>query len=103
MTRTMIMDAPDDRNRLDAMVQGVIGKPLDRPDGAGKTTGSVPYAAEYAIENCAEGVLVTATISKGEVTSIDESSVLGMPGVIAVIADERMTTRCAQGTAGKAP
>ncbi|GGI74583.1 xanthine dehydrogenase [Polymorphobacter multimanifer] len=103
MTRTLSMDQPDDRNRLDAMVQGVIGKPLDRLDGPAKVTGSALYAAEYAIDNCAEGVLVTATIAKGEVTAIDEASVLNMPGVIAVISTDRMTARAAQGGAGESP
>lgn len=103
MTRLLTMDAPDERNRLDAMAQGVIGKPLDRPDGPAKTTGTAKYAAEYNIPGCVEGVLVTATISKGRVTAVDDSSVMSMPGVIAVIADERMTTRSAQGGAGKSP
>ncbi|KIZ43180.1 MULTISPECIES: xanthine dehydrogenase family protein molybdopterin-binding subunit [Rhodopseudomonas] len=103
MTRTLTMDRPDERNRLDLMHQGVIGKPLDRPDGPAKTTGTATYAAEYPISGCVEGVIVTATISKGEVTAIDDSTVLRMPGVIAVISDERMTARSAQGGAGKAP
>jgi len=103
MTRSLTMDKPDARNRLDAMAQGVIGKPLDRPDGPAKVTGTAPYAAEYQVEGCLEGVLVTATITKGEVTSIDEASVLSMPGVIAVFSDERMTARSAQGGAGEAP
>ena len=47
------------------MHQGVIGKPLDRPDGPAKTTGTATYAAEYPISGCVEGVLVTATISRG--------------------------------------
>ncbi|KHL26546.1 xanthine dehydrogenase [Croceibacterium mercuriale] len=103
MTRSLTMDRPDDRNRLDAMAQGVIGQPLDRPDGPAKVTGTARYAAEYQIAGCVEGVLVTATISKGDVTAIDEASVLSMPGVIAVISDERMTARAAQGGAGEAP
>lgn len=103
MTRLLTMDRPDERNRLDAMVQGVIGKPLNRPDGPAKTTGTAKYAAEYNIDGCIEGVLVTATIAKGDVTAIDEDSVLAMPGVIAVISDERMTARSAQGGAGKSP
>ncbi|KAK0350455.1 hypothetical protein LTR94_028963, partial [Friedmanniomyces endolithicus] len=48
-------------------------------------------------------VLVTATIAKGEVTLIDEASVRDLPGVIAVISDDRMTARAAQGGAGKSP
>jgi xanthine dehydrogenase YagR molybdenum-binding subunit len=96
------MDEPDERNRLDHMAQGVIGQPLDRPDGPAKVTGTATYAAEYAID-CLEGVLVTATIAKGEVVRIDEAAALELPGVVAVIADPRMTTRAAQGGAGEAP
>ena len=103
MTRTFTMDEPDTRNRLDDMLQGVIGTPCDRLDGAAKVTGTATYAAEYQIEGCLDAVLVTATIAKGEVTDIDEASVLSMPGVIAVLCDPRMTTRSAQGGAGKAP
>ncbi|RED33230.1 xanthine dehydrogenase YagR molybdenum-binding subunit [Rhodopseudomonas thermotolerans] len=103
MTRSLTMDKPDERNRLDAMRQGVIGKPLDRPDGPAKTTGTATYAAEYKVDGCVEGVIVTATISKGEVVEIDEASVTSMAGVIAVISDARMVARPAQGGAGKSP
>ncbi len=103
MTRSLTMDKPDERNRLDAMRQGVIGKPLDRPDGPAKTTGTATYAAEYKVDGCVEGVIVTATISKGEVVEIDDASVTSMPGVIAVISDARMVARPAQGGAGKSP
>jgi len=103
MTRTYRMDQPDDRNRLDQLAQGVIGQPIDRLEGAAKVTGTALYAAEYRIEHCLEGVLVTSTIAKGEVTTLDEAAVLAMPGVVAVMSDKRMTTRSAQGGAGKAP
>jgi len=103
VTRLYTMDKPDERNRLDAMAQGIIGLPLDRPDGAAKTTGVAPYAAEYAIADCAEGVLVLSTISRGTVVEIEREPVLAMPGVLAVIADPRMITRSAQGGAGKSP
>lgn len=96
-------DKPDTANRLDDMKQGVLGEAIPRVEGLLKVTGEAPYAAEYAIDNCAEGVLVTATITRGEVISIDKDSVLEMPGVIAVIDDERLTTRAAQGTANEAP
>ncbi|MGF7156237.1 xanthine dehydrogenase family protein molybdopterin-binding subunit [Novosphingobium gossypii] len=103
MTRSFIMDEPDTRNRLDKMAQGVIGMPLDRPEGPLKVSGIATYAAEYRIENCAQGVLVTATIAKGTVTLIDEDSIKDLPGVLAVVSDERMTARAAQGGAGKSP
>ncbi|AKH42534.1 xanthine dehydrogenase YagR molybdenum-binding subunit [Altererythrobacter atlanticus] len=103
MSVRLKQDKPDTRNILDKTQQKVIGKPVSRPDGIAKTTGTAPYAAEYAIENCAEGVLVTAPFTRGEVTGIDASSVMDMPGVIAVIDDDRLTARPAQGTAAKAP
>lgn len=103
MTALTKHDAPDDRNVLDHMAQGVIGQPLDRPEGLLKVTGTAPYAAEYAIADCVEGVLVTSTVPHGEVTAIDDASVAAMPGVIAVIQDPQMIARPAQGTANEAP
>jgi xanthine dehydrogenase YagR molybdenum-binding subunit len=103
MTVYFKQDQPDTSNRLDEMKQGVIGEPISRVEGQAKVTGTAPYAAEYPFEDCAEGVLVTATITHGQVTKIDKDSVLRMPGVIAVIDDERLTTRAAQGTANEAP
>ena len=103
MSAHLKQDKPDTANRLDDMKQGVLGKPLSRIDGLAKVTGTATYASEYALDNCAEGVLVTATITRGEVTRIDKDSVLSMPGVIAVIDDKRLTTRAAQGTANEAP
>ncbi|MDG5748936.1 xanthine dehydrogenase family protein molybdopterin-binding subunit [Qipengyuania sp. XHP0207] len=103
MTVHFKQDEPVNSNRLDGMKQGVLGKPLPRIEGLAKVTGTASYAAEFPVENCAEGVLVTATITRGEVTSIDRESVLSMPGVIAVIDDEKLCTRAAQGTANEAP
>ena len=103
MTVHFKQDKPDEANRLDDMKQGTLGTALPRVEGMAKVTGTAPYAAEYPVENCAEGVLVTSTITRGEVTSIDKDAALAMPGVIAVIDDKRMTTRPAQGTAGEAP
>jgi len=103
MSAHLKQDEPDTANRLDSMKQGVIGKPLSRVEGLAKVTGTAPYAAEYPVDDCAEGVLVTATITRGEIVRIDKGSVLDRPGVIAVIDDKRLTTRAAQGTANEAP
>ncbi|WP_134682228.1 xanthine dehydrogenase family protein molybdopterin-binding subunit [Paracoccus ravus] len=96
-------DVPDQRNLLDQTRQGIIGKPLDRPEAALKVTGTATYAAEYRPENCAEGVLVTATIAQGRVLHLHRDEVLSMPGVLGIFADKRMLRRPAQGTAGQAP
>lgn len=103
MSKHITFDKPDDTNRLDGMKQGVLGKPHVRVEGLAKVTGTAPYAAEYPHDDCAEGVLVTATITRGEVVSIDKAAALAMPGVLAVIDDKRLTTRAAQGTADEAP
>ncbi|KZY55305.1 xanthine dehydrogenase [Erythrobacter sp. HI0063] len=103
MTAHLKQDEPDTANFLDTMKQGVLGKPVSRIEGLAKVTGTAPYAAEYPVENLAEGVLVTATIVRGEVVSIDKDAALAMPGVLAVIDDKCLTTRAAQGTANEAP
>ena len=103
MTVHLRMDAPDDRNRLDDMVQGVLGQPLDRPEGPLKVTGRAPYAAEVLPEGIAYGVLVRATVSHGRLRDLAAEDVQAMPGVLAVLSDPRMLRNPAQGTAGKAP
>ncbi|BEV01791.1 xanthine dehydrogenase family protein molybdopterin-binding subunit [Novosphingobium olei] len=94
---------PDERNLLDHTGQGLIGKPLDRPEGPLKVSGAATYSAEWKLPNCAEGVLALASIPQGTVRAIHAEPVLAMPGVIAVIADKAMVRRSTQGTAGKAP
>ncbi|MDN5568932.1 MAG: xanthine dehydrogenase family protein molybdopterin-binding subunit, partial [Paracoccus sp. (in: a-proteobacteria)] len=96
-------DRPDQRNMLDQTRQGVIGKPLDRPEGKLKVSGQATYAAEYQRPDCTEGVLVGATISRGRVTAIHRDEVMAMPGVLGVYAAQAMLRRAAQGTAGQAP
>ena len=103
MSAHMKQDEPVTDNRLDDMKQGVLGAPTRRIEGLLKVTGTAPYAAEYQVDDCLEGVVVTATIPKGEVTGIDRDSVTAMPGVVAVIDDPSLTARPAQGTAGEAP
>ncbi len=103
MTAHFKHDKPDNRNVLDHTAQGIIGQPLTRPEGILKVTGNATYAAEYAFDECVEGILVTAPFAKGQVNSIDEKSVSSMPGVIKVITDKRLTARAAQGTANEAP
>ena len=103
MTAHLKQDEPMQNDLLAEMQQGVLGTGRPRAEGLPKVTGTAPYAAEYPMENCAEGVLVTATIARGEVTSIDTAKALAMPGVIAVIEDKRLCTRAAQGTANQAP
>ena len=62
-----------------------IGDPLTRVDGRLKVTGGAKYAVEYELPNMAYGVLVTSTIAKGRIKSIDTSTAEKAPGVLAVI------------------
>ena len=103
MTTTLKMDKPDTRNRLDAMQQGIIGKPLDRPEGPLKVSGSATYASEWQVPGIAYGVFARATISTGKVVRIDRDRVMAMPGVIGVYTDRKMLVNPSQGTQGSAP
>ncbi|PZX16516.1 xanthine dehydrogenase YagR molybdenum-binding subunit [Palleronia aestuarii] len=102
MTEHLKMDKVQPR-MLDETGQGAITVPMDRPEGRLKVAGQATYAAEYKAENMAYGVLVRATITKGQVTSIDEGSVTSLPGVLGVFATGKMPRSPAQGTAGAAP
>lgn len=102
MTRQFTMDEPQPR-LLDATAQGVIHRPLDRPEGRLKVTGRAPYAAERHPEGMAEGVLVRARIARGRVTDLDDAAVRAMPGVLGVFADPRMLQVPAHGGAASAP
>ena len=103
MTAHLKHDGPVPGEALDGMAQGLLGASVARIDGLAKVTGTATYAAEYGTDRPAEGVLVTSTITRGRVTSLDTAAALARPGVIGVIQDARMTTRPAQGTAGEAP
>jgi xanthine dehydrogenase YagR molybdenum-binding subunit len=61
---------------------GLIGKAVDRYEGPLKVSGTAPYAYEVAPPSPpAYGYLVTATVAKGQIASIDTSSAEAAPGV----------------------
>jgi xanthine dehydrogenase YagR molybdenum-binding subunit len=62
-----------------------IGTPASRVDGRAKVTGSAKYAAEFAAPDLAFGSVVTSTIAKGRIVSIDISEATSVAGVIAVL------------------
>jgi len=103
MTQHLKMDQPDKRHRFDDMAQGVIGKAVDRPEGALKVTGGAHYANEFQPEGLCHGVLVRATIASGTVTKLHKAEIEALPGVLAVIDDNRLLRNPAQGTANEAP
>lgn len=57
----------------------------DRVDGFLKVTGKAKYFAEYELPGLTYGVLVTSTITKGKIISLDTKAAEKAPGVIAVI------------------
>ncbi|CAN7606712.1 xanthine dehydrogenase family protein molybdopterin-binding subunit [Trinickia sp. LjRoot230] len=62
-----------------------VGQPLDRTDGILKVTGQAQYAAEFPAANMAHAVLVTSTIARGTIASIDDARAQSMPGVLYVM------------------
>jgi xanthine dehydrogenase YagR molybdenum-binding subunit len=62
-----------------------IGTPTSRVDGHAKVTGAAKYAGEFSAPDLAFGSVVTSTIAKGHIVSIDISAAMSVEGVIAVL------------------
>jgi xanthine dehydrogenase YagR molybdenum-binding subunit len=62
-----------------------IGTATPRVDGHAKVTGAAKYAGEFGAPDLAWGNLVTSTIAKGRIVSIDISEAMSIAGVIAVL------------------
>jgi xanthine dehydrogenase YagR molybdenum-binding subunit len=62
-----------------------IGTPTSRVDGHAKVTGAAKYAGEFASPDLVYGSVVTSTIAKGRITSIELSEAMSVTGVIAVL------------------
>lgn len=67
------------------MMPPSLGAPLDRVDGRLKVTGAAKYSAEFPLANAAHAVIVTSTIAKGRVTSMDTAAATRVPGVITIL------------------
>ncbi|MEG4574102.1 xanthine dehydrogenase family protein molybdopterin-binding subunit [Microcoleus sp. N3A4] len=61
-----------------------IGKEMSRVDGVAKVTGKAKYAAEFKVPNLAYGFIVTSSIAKGAIKTIDTSEAESAPGAIRV-------------------
>ncbi len=61
-----------------------IGKEMSRVEGVAKVTGKAKYAAEFQVKNVAYGFIVTSSIAKGTIKSIDTAEASSAPGVIRV-------------------
>jgi xanthine dehydrogenase YagR molybdenum-binding subunit len=62
-----------------------IGQPLDRVDGRMKVTGRATFTADQNIPKLVHAVLVTSTIAKGRIASIDTQAARRVHGVLAVM------------------
>jgi xanthine dehydrogenase YagR molybdenum-binding subunit len=65
-----------------------IGKEMSRVDGVAKVTGKAKYAAEFKVPNLAYGFIVTSTVGKGTIRSIDIAEASRAPGVIHILTHE---------------
>ncbi|AZM57222.1 xanthine dehydrogenase [Streptomyces sp. WAC 01529] len=62
-----------------------LGAPTERREGPDKVTGAARYAAEHTPAGCAYAWPVPAAVARGEITAIDDSAALALPGVIDVL------------------
>jgi len=62
-----------------------IGTPTSRVDGRDKVTGAAKYAGEFVAPDLAFASVVSSTIAKGRIASIDVSEAMKVGGVIAVL------------------
>jgi xanthine dehydrogenase YagR molybdenum-binding subunit len=84
----MKFTTPATTNPIDQLK--VVGLPLDRIDGALKTSGTATYAYEQheAVPNAAYGYVVGSAIAKGRITAINLSEAWRAPGVITIVTAE---------------
>ncbi|GEP08413.1 xanthine dehydrogenase family protein molybdopterin-binding subunit [Methylobacterium gnaphalii] len=62
-----------------------VGRAVSRVDGPAKVTGLAKYAGEFSAENLAHGYVVSSSIARGRITSIDTAAAEAVPGVLKVI------------------
>ncbi|MFD5697243.1 xanthine dehydrogenase family protein molybdopterin-binding subunit [Streptomyces lasiicapitis] len=64
---------------------GAVGAAHTRLEGLAKVTGQARYAGEVPFAELAHGWIVVSTVARGRVRSVDDASVLKMPGVLSVL------------------
>src|SRR5215204_2115321 len=74
-----------------------IGKEMSRVDGVAKVTGKAKYAAEFQVNNAAYGFIVTSTIAKGAIKSIDTGEAARQSGVIKIYTHQNAPKSQAKG------
>jgi xanthine dehydrogenase YagR molybdenum-binding subunit len=79
-----VTQAPE-RTRPTTATVPAVGRPIDRVDGAVKTTGASEYTADRPYPDLVHATLVHATIARGRITGIDTAAAEAVDGVLAVI------------------
>lgn len=74
------------------MATNYIGTPANRVDGFAKVKGQAKYAAEYTADDLCYGVVVSSSIAKGSITSIDVTAAMALDGVLQVFSHENRTS-----------
>jgi xanthine dehydrogenase YagR molybdenum-binding subunit len=85
-----------------------LGAPIDRVDGRLKVTGGARFSAELPVSNPATAVIVTSSVPRARILSMDTSAALKVKGVLAVLtpfnAPRVQVAKPARGaTSGSAP
>jgi len=100
----MEMNAPVGVTPLDNKPDGLVGKPLDRVEGALKVTGRATYAAEYAGQGkTLYGFVVQAPIGKGRIIAMDTHAAEAAPGVVLVMTYKNAPKLQPRGQSGSIP
>ncbi|MDT5094810.1 MAG: xanthine dehydrogenase YagR molybdenum-binding subunit [Mycobacterium sp.] len=68
----------------------MIGRGVSRVDGPAKVTGQATYAYEHHADDTLYGVVITATIARGQIQTIDVSKAEQAPGVRVVLTHENV-------------
>lgn len=66
----------------------LVGQPVSRIEGFEKVTGGAKYAAEYHVPDLLYGYVVSSTITKGKILSVDPADALKVNGVIKIFTHE---------------
>jgi xanthine dehydrogenase YagR molybdenum-binding subunit len=64
-----------------------VGQPLSRVDGRLKVTGGARYAADHHLPGLVHAVIVSSTVSRGSVASMNTDAASAAPGVLRVLSD----------------
>jgi xanthine dehydrogenase YagR molybdenum-binding subunit len=62
----------------------VLGKPQERVDGKLKVTGAALYPGDRQLERLAHGFLLTSTVARGSIRSMDTGAAENAPGVLRI-------------------